>query len=200
MKEATQELNLKIKGKAVKIPKEDHYFTEEDTPVIKHAPLKKLAEKFSVRVEDVKLEATLMTTEGVPYVSHRAYGKDENGNVVTAVGEAGPYSLDGLASNYPFIMSNKRAEDRLLIALLGLEGVVYSEAEISETSGQNASAAQSNQDPAQIPFPFGKHKGKTLEQIKDADIQYLQWFTSSYTPRNPKDKQLVEAAKQVLAA
>ncbi|MBL4952115.1 hypothetical protein JK635_07810 [Neobacillus sp. YIM B02564] len=191
MLEAKNDLVLKIKGKEVKVAKDDHYYTDDgNTPVIKHAPLKRIAKEFGVYVSRVVPEfQPIPTQEGIPYVAHRAFGFDENGVEISALGEAGPFNVEGIAAQFPIIMSNKRAEDRLLIALLGLEGQVYSEVEIAENVTTSSNV-----------FPFGKHKGKTLEEIKDQDRGYLEWFVAKYKAKNPRDAQLIESAKAVLSA
>lgn len=198
MQETQKDLELVVKGKKVTIPKDDHYFTEDGrTPVIKHAPLKRLAKHFGVGVDRVVLEfSPIYTPEGM-WVSHRAFGRDENGHEVSAIGEASPYNTEGIALQYPIIMSNKRAEDRLLIALLDLEGVVYSENEIPEANNQGAVAP----NPANADlFTFGrKHPGKTIDEVIAVDRQYAEWFATKFQARNPKDKSLQDRVRDRLA-
>lgn len=189
MVEAQKDLELVIKGKKVVVAKDDHYFTEEGTPVVKHAPLKRIAKEFGVKVDRVVVDfPPVLGVDGL-YIAHRAFGTDENGNEVSAVGEANPLNLEGLAAQYPVIMSNKRAEDRLLIVLLGLEGEIYSESEIAPTTSQVLDT-----------FPFGKYAGKSFEEVKALDKQYLEWFANKWQPRSARDQKLQEKAKEILAA
>lgn len=190
MIESTKDLELEIKGQKVSIPKEDHYFTEHGQPVIKHAPLKRIAKQFGVRVQRVVLEFAINTNHGLS-VAHRAFGVDDDGFEISQIGEASAFNTDGIAAQYPVVMSNKRAEDRLLISLLGLEGLVYSD---TEFAGDNENNLQS----ASI-FTFGKHKGKSVQEVLEEDRGFLEWFTTKFTPRNPLQQSLVDEAKSLLA-
>ena len=197
MKEATQDLKLVIRGQEVTIPKEDYYFTEDgEVPVIRHAPLKRLAKQFGVRVTRTILEFPPVVTPDGIYVAHRAFGVDEDGVETSAVGEANPYNLEaGIASQYPVIMSNKRAEDRLLIALLGLEGKVYSESEIPQTAV--------SEPEEELKFTFGKYAGKTPREVLESGPdgkQYLQWFANTFEAKNSKQKKLQDITRKLLSA
>lgn len=63
-------------------------------------------------------------------------------------GEAAPYNT---TQTYPFAMAEKRAKDRVILKLIGLHGVAYSEEEadsFKSTPGQGRDAADGDQNPA----------------------------------------------------
>ncbi len=60
-----------------------------------------------------------------------------------ATGETNPtnYSVTGKQPAYPWAMSEKRAKDRVILKLVGIHGVLYSDAEMDAEGASGASAA-----------------------------------------------------------
>ena len=133
--EATKPLELTItvggKKKQIKLEKEDYYYLsreKEKIPVIKHDALIRLADANGIKVDKTFLEFGVFHSPNNFCFIHRAVGTLADGTVIDEVGEANPSNLDsGISKMYPGIMSNKRAQDRLLIRLMGLQGKVYSD-------------------------------------------------------------------------
>jgi hypothetical protein len=72
-----------------------------------------------------------------------------------ATGETNPtnYHVKGKQPAYPWAMSEKRAKDRVILKLVGIHGLVYSEDEISEPV-----QAQEPKEPAPQPVSAAKMK------------------------------------------
>ena len=69
-----------------------------------------------------------------------------------ATGETNPtnYSVKGKQPAYPWAMSEKRAKDRVILKLVGIHGLVYSEDELAPEPPANASAAEQKRSLAEI--------------------------------------------------
>jgi len=60
-----------------------------------------------------------------------------------SIGEASPlnYRVKGKQAAYPYAMAEKRAKDRVILKLIGLHGLVYSEEEADDFKAQNTKSA-----------------------------------------------------------
>ena len=47
---------------------------------------------------------------------------------------------------------------------------------------------QNDFDPRDFIMPFGKHRGRMLSEIKDEDIEYLEWAKDNFNDGEIKDK------------
>ena len=65
-------------------------------------------------------------------------------------GEAAPYNT---TQTYPFAMAEKRAKDRVVLKLIGLHGLAYSEEEADDFKGGNGAPANGNK-PTPTPPPW----------------------------------------------
>lgn len=87
---------------------------------------------------------------------------DTNGRVVQEIGESLPATLTNqISKNYPILMAYQRAFDRALIAILGLEGKILSDAEIP--AGSNISIPKIMDDSALLRY----EKGNSEESVSD---------------------------------
>lgn len=117
---------------------EGDYFLYGQNPIIKHDTLIKISEEEGYRIDKVVLEYGIFNSSNNFCFVHRAYGKDATGQFIDEVGEANPSNLDkDVSLQYPAIMSNKRAQDRLLIRMLGLQGQACSQDEIHGQNGND---------------------------------------------------------------
>ena len=147
--EPTETLSLSLReGTGQVMLRTDEYYYlqrgEEFVPVIKHDALIRLAENNGFVIDKKELEYGIFNSPKNFCFVHRAFGTLPDGTKVDEVGEANPNNLDsGIGGAYPAIMSIKRAQDRLLIRLMGLQGQVYSD---TEFSGNNVAKGKKNQN------------------------------------------------------
>lgn len=206
----TEELTLKITGnKKVKLVPDQYYLLDrgEGTiiPVVRHDALIKIAEENGFKVDKTVLEFGVFHSPTNFCFVHRAYGTLKDGTVVDEVGEANPNNLDtDIASAYPAIMSNKRAQDRLLIRLMGLQGQVYSEVEFS---GETATTAENNneeeltiEEAKALVVDYGRFKNNpvTLAELKEKYPSDFDWLCNTYkvnSKSSQKMSKLHKAAK-----
>jgi hypothetical protein len=147
-----KELKLTIMGNEENVPASDYYLLAgSNKPVLLHATMLSLAEKYGVHVEDVKLESDHWLSTNNFYFQCRAYGRRKDGVQVSEVGCANPLNCNGdIGRAQAGLMADKRAKDRLLIHLLGLVGKIYSEDEFDqvELASSDASTSASASAPA----------------------------------------------------
>jgi hypothetical protein len=74
-------------------------------------------------------------------------------------GEAAPYNT---TQTYPFAMAEKRAKDRVVLKLIGLHGLAYSEEEADDFKGGNGAPANGNK-----PTPTPPPKDARTEKIEE---------------------------------
>ena len=114
------------------------------TWVAKHAALEVAAVKagivFDLPVIIEKDAAGLITSMIVQGVME--------GRTEWATGETNPtnYKVSGKQPSYPWAMAEKRAKDRVILKLIGIHGLVYSEDEMSDDAPKSKSAAQAKRD------------------------------------------------------
>ena len=85
-------------------------------------------------------------------------------------GEAAPYNT---TQTYPFAMAEKRAKDRVVLKLIGLHGLAYSEEEADDFKGGNGAPANGNK-PAPIPPPPPKTERDELVEEMRAYAQRMK--------------------------
>lgn len=109
--------------------------------VCKHAALEIVAVKAGIEFDlpviiehDAVGRVTSMIVRGsLPPAYDKAKGRSE-----WATGETNPsnYSVVGKQPSYPWAMAEKRAKDRVILKLVGIHGLVYSEDEMADTPVQ----------------------------------------------------------------
>lgn len=211
---ANKELELKIKdlegkGRKVVLQADDYFLLNNKTPVIKHDSLIRLSEDNGLYIDKTELEfGSFKSPDNFCFI-HRAYKTLSNGAIVDEVGEANPNNLDpGIGGNYPAIMSNKRAQDRLLIRLLGLQGQVYSDAEFggNKTDKEDRNEQSFTKKEAEaLMVDFGKVYSKnpiTLLELKNKDKNTFNWLLNTYkiTPRSSDKMKKLHKGAKVLAS
>lgn len=117
--------------------------------VCKHAALEVVAAKAGINF-DMPMVVEARGADGIAAVCVAATFKDRR---EWSIGEASPKNSKNA---YPWAMAEKRAKDRVILKLVGIHGLVYSDAEI-DTS-----------EVPQMASPEGKGKARTLfESMQD---------------------------------
>lgn len=203
-------------GKQITLSEKEYYLQEREgsdpVPVIKHDVLVSVAENAGVYVDDIVLEFGEFHSPTNFCFIHRAYGY-LNGIKVSEVGEANPNNLDShIGSMYPAIMSNKRASDRLLIRLLGLQGQIYSDVEFSDREMTTTKKAET-EEPEEMSLEeakglivdYGRYRTNpiTLAELKEKYPNDFRWLCEGYKATeksSPRMKKLQQGARLLAAA
>lgn len=123
-------------------------WTVQSATVIKHACLERVAAKASIMF-DAPQVLRAERDEAVILVTGRRGERME-----WSIGEAlvnGNYRVTGKMAAYPFAMAEKRAKDRVILKLINLHGLAYSEDEaddFKEAPAPRETAAPPKQQPA----------------------------------------------------
>lgn len=193
--EALSELNLTIsfegKKKKIVLAKDQYYLLERtggSIPVIKHDALIRIADNHGIRIDKTVLEFGQFHSPDNFCFIHRASAKVGD-VVIDEVGEANPSNLEGAISTaYPAIMSNKRAQDRLLIRLMGLQGQVYSDSEFPSITSSKSGKAEPKEEQMiekmtlkeakALTVDFGSHRKEpiTLDKLKKDYPKDFEWL------------------------
>ncbi len=214
--EATNSLDLTIevngKKKKVKLEKDQYYYLERskdsNVPVIKHDALIRIADKNGIRIDKTFLEFGQFHNPNNFCFIHRAIKKLEDGTIIDEVGEANPKNLDNaIGGAYPAIMSNKRAQDRLLIRLMGLQGQVYSDVEFGTGESMSESSKEEIEMTAEeaksLLVDYGSYRKSpvTLEELKEKAPEDFQWLLKTYRvgPRSSEKMKKLHYGARVLA-
>lgn len=135
--------------------------------VCKHAALEVVAHKAKVewlapQIIEARAEALVC--------SMIVTGKMQD-RVEWSTGETNPtnYHVTGKQPSYPWAMAEKRAKDRVILKLVGIHGLVYSEAEADSFSD----APQATEKPVQPAMTYAAHLGAitsaaTMDALKSA--------------------------------
>jgi len=116
----------------------------QGTNVIKHAALERIAHKAGITFDAPQiLEANgPAKCVAICVFGHMVVpGKPEA--VEWSIGESGPHNTKDVTkqgkpmATYPYAMAEKRAKDRVILKLIGLHGMVYSEDEADEFKGSD---------------------------------------------------------------
>ena len=213
--EATDSLKLSIEiegeKKEITLEKEEYYLLERSKdnyiPVIKHDALVRIAEANGVKIDQTFLEFGQFHNPNNFCFIHRAIKKLEDGSIIDEVGEANPKNLDtAIGGAYPAIMSNKRAQDRLLIRLMGLQGQVYSDVEFSSVS-----TADKEDEIIEIPVEEAKELIVDYGAFRKAPITLIElmekfpkdfdWLLNNYRigPKSSEKMKLLHFGARTLA-
>jgi hypothetical protein len=124
-----QEIRDLFKRHNLPLSRDDVWEVRPGSPVVKHAPLERLAAVIGVEwgppqiLRSERDEAVLIAT-----------GKIGDGQPEWSIGEASigvNYTVSGKQKPYVYAMAEKRAKDRVILKLAGLHGA-YSEAEADD--------------------------------------------------------------------
>jgi hypothetical protein len=124
-----QEIRDLFKRHSLPLSRDDVWEVRPGSPVVKHAPLERLATVIGVEwgppqiLRAEREEAVLIAT-----------GKIGDGQPEWSIGEAvigQNYKVSGKMAAYPYAMAEKRAKDRVILKLAGLHGA-YSEEEADD--------------------------------------------------------------------
>lgn len=98
--------------------------------VCKHAALEIVAVKAKIRFDP----PTIIEADAPGLVTSMVVVGHMGDRTEWATGETNPsnYSVRGKQPSYPWAMSEKRAKDRVILKLVGIHGLVYSEDEIAD--------------------------------------------------------------------
>jgi hypothetical protein len=104
-----------------------------DVWLVKHAALEVVAAKAGITFDMPEiLEAK--SAEGVAAICVRGFYGDR---AIWSIGEANPKNCKNA---YPWAIAEKRAIDRVILKLIGLHGLVYSEEESDDFKGEPSAA------------------------------------------------------------
>lgn len=204
-------LELTVKGKKIQVPEEDIWTRDDGVKVIRAQRLELIARDLGEEVPVPELIYAL-PVNGELYVAFGCRGRNSEGRMISAVGEASPLNLDSeIAKMYPTVMAFLRAKVRWITAALEMTGI-YADVEFSdggmkerntstasdikESSAHGVNGTKTN--PGETVVTFGKYKGLTIEEIYDGDPNYIEWLADRYEPKNSSDKTVKEAARRYL--
>jgi hypothetical protein len=159
-----QEIRELFKRHNLLLSRDDVWEVRPGSPVVKHAPLERLAAVIGVEwgppqiLRAEREEAVLIAT-----------GKIGNGQPEWSIGEASigvNYTVSGKQKPYVYAMAEKRAKDRVILKLAGLHGA-YSEEEADDfkqgasadgvTSDALVKAGIAEPSPEREPYRSGAH-------------------------------------------
>lgn len=115
--------------------------------VCKHAALEVVAVKAGIvwgETQIIEQDAANLVTSMIVYGT-------KGDRTEWATGETNPsnYSVSGKQPAYPWAMSEKRAKDRVILKLVGIHGLVYSDAEMDAESDREVTASKPTYFPKQ---------------------------------------------------
>lgn len=162
--------------------------------VIQHKALERIAVKARIEFE-VPVILRAERDEAVMLVVGHSF--DEHGaktGSAWSIGEAligGNYKVSGKQAAYPYAMSEKRAKDRVILKLIGLHGLLYSEDESDDfrqgrtapANAQAAEPAQENGPPDDVRKPDAAERREYVAAIRArirnaSDAEKLaEWWT-----------------------
>jgi hypothetical protein len=132
------------------VPYEGNVWAVQGTPVIKHMALEAVAAKAQIAF-DKPTVLRAERDEAVILVSGCLYGANsENGTQhAWSIGEAligVNYRVSGKQAAYVYAMAEKRAKDRVILKLVSLHGLAYSEEEADDFKQQHSTPAAPRAD------------------------------------------------------
>lgn len=101
------------------------------------------------------------------------------------------YSVSGKQPAYPWAMSEKRAKDRVVLKLVGIHGLVYSEDEMPSVSDEPVRIANSSQKP-----PKNEEARKAYKALQDELRQQKSVDDLKRWAKDPDVQALVEKTPQ----
>jgi len=154
-------------------------WTVQSATVIKHACLERVAAKASIMF-DAPQVLRAERDEAVILVTGRRGERME-----WSIGEAlvnGNYRVTGKMAAYPFAMAEKRAKDRVILKLINLHGLAYSEDEADDfkeaPAPREAAAPAKTQKPAPSP-PANDSKSTPHSRLMDQFRDQINAYTDT---------------------
>lgn len=144
----------------------DNMWRVQGTPVIKHACLERIAAKAKIAF-DLPQVIRSERDEAVILVA----GRLPDGRMEWSIGEAligVNYRISGRQAAYVFAMSEKRAKDRVILKLIELHGLAYSEEEADEFRQRDE--APQRQEPPARPLersPAGRGSSDATDEMSE---------------------------------
>lgn len=136
----------------------------QGTPVISHKALERIAARASIRFDLPTIVRAERDEAVILVVGHRGEMREWSiGECVVNVN----YRVSGKQAAYVFAMAEKRAKDRVILKLLSLHGMAYSEEEADDFK---AGRQDKIEPPAEAP-PLAS--GPSSEEIAEAIIDQL---------------------------
>lgn len=167
-------------------------------PVIRHNALMKIADNNGLKIVRTEQEYAVYHDSSSFCFVYRAYG-ELNGVMYDEVGEANPKNLaNDIAQNHPATMAIKRAKDRVICSMLGIDGEAYSDAEIEFSREPEEVKEMTLEEAEQVVADFGQFKGHdiTVKELQTIDPKSFEWLLNLPNPRGRMVK-LNEAAKLI---
>ena len=201
---------INVLGKEVTL-EDNEYLLTKDTGklVIRNSALVRLAKENGLgnaTFEYVE-NARAFTTDKFSYVAIARIKRGDD--IYEEVGEANHLNCIGeIDSKCPATMAKTRAVNRVIIAALDLNGIVYSECEFTKgdlvkekvttpntgngTNNQNNKQKPDRAKAGEVLITVGFMKGKPIKECKKENID---WLMKNVKPSNEENKKMLEALK-----
>ena len=187
----------------VSLPPEDWYQPEGESNVVavRSAAIKRLAGQFGLAIPkpEPAWPAAVYYADG-PYF---AFVCDDGEIAVLGEAHLGNVRSE-ISRRFLATTAFRRAQDRWVLQklhLLGQEtpaGRLYAESELDVTAPMPTAGGQG--DPGSARVLFGRHKGKTLREVAEADPRFLLWLRDQWKePRDTRGRHLKAAVAAYLA-
>lgn len=176
---------------------------KKGTWVCKHAALEIVAVKADIQFEAPQiieadtangiavLSVLGMMYQAVPGTSGEDKGTRHELRREWSTGEA---SSKNNKNAYPWAMAEKRAKDRVILKLVGIHGLVYSEDEMSDTPVQTETRAQVQTEPAPKPLTVAERKALWSVMMDDLKAEAPKgWRKMAAYIIDPETKRLIES-------
>jgi hypothetical protein len=155
--------------------------------VIYHKALERIAAKAAIVFERPQIirserdEAVILVVgkirNGADYREEWSIGEA----LITDGSAPGNYRVSGRQAAYPYAMSEKRAKDRVILKLIGLHGLLYSEEEADEFKAQPAQNGTRSLEaaPIYLKLETAMRDARSVDELKDifvtrkADVEKL---------------------------
>jgi hypothetical protein len=169
---------IEIVRKQYNLSKDDFWKLPQgrDVWLVKHAALEVVAAKAGITFDMPEiLEAK--SADGVAAICVRGVYGDR---AIWSIGEASPKNCKNA---YPWAIAEKRAIDRVILKLIGLHGLVYSEEESDDFRANGNRASQSNDEPKAAPVQQEhlKANGKPAKGWRADGTRTSYWLKTNGT-------------------
>lgn len=128
---------------------------KKGTWLVKHAALELVAAKAGIVFEP----PMILEANGAEKVAAVCVTGHLGDRAVWSIGEASPANSKNA---YPWAMAEKRSIDRVILKLIGIHGLVYSEDEMADTEPRHAAPAADADEPEPMSNTAAKAHWKTI--------------------------------------
>ena len=175
----------------------------QGTPVILHKALERIAAKAGITFDVPQILRAERDEAVMLVVGHMPPVASEKPRTEWSVGEAligANYRVSGKQAAYPWAMAEKRAKDRVILKLIGLHGLAYSEEEADQFKDERpragtAAPASDDDAPAGMSVPQMLHEIEICEG--PAGVEMLKGdptFRAGFKAASKDDRAAVMAA------